>query len=1088
MKINKIEVTGFGSLYERSYDVQAPITLFCGNNEAGKSTMMQFIRSMLFGFARVGSGERYEPVRGGIHGGVLTLTDEEDRWLRLERYNRSFQSSGRFGEARTVGRPGGAPSRGLAAVTCADGRSGGEELLTPLFGGLNAELFRSVFAFGLGELQTISSLQSEEISAYLYSAGWGAAGKSILEAERRIASEMEALYKPRGRVQPIAETLRSIDGLERDMRLAGNLMDQYESRHQELHAAREQESAQKSKLAELRQQASVLEKAVQAAPHQQELRHLQAELEGLPQFDAFPQEAQQRYEVLLSETERSRDELVRLKQQTERVNAELEKHPLQEDKLAQLSALERLRSEAAAYEERREEVRRLQAEQEHAMAVIRKRVQQIDSSWSIADLEDYSMTIELKDEIRRHQVAGERTARERDRHDLEFQRLQEQLLVKQEAVEQRTVEWRGRYDAAAEASNPAAVNSRQHETTAGWKLAQAEALRAKLRDWKELCKDWDYAVSRQAERARMFELVKQSGGEVRSWIWNSGSAVLLLAALVSGGWLLLKHEAAVGMLIALLGGGAALAVFASGRQLARRSERSLDSFREASAANLQQQEDLEQQRKQLKQELEELQKQWILQHDRNGQGGVEADLEDAAQVEHLLQKLKAEITQLSSASEEEKLLQERLRAAEAERDRCDLERKQAELRRNDARPRADDWRSDWRRWLESRRLPNGLSPEGALETLQLMEQAKAELTELQIRMEKQTALAQRVEQYEQEAQQLLQTQSTEDLPARIKQAYEEAALEKEKETEHGRLKETLEAAEYDRAVWLDKLERQQAKIKALFSEASAEDEENFYARLKQYERREQLIGDVKQLQHTLRAIIPPHAAEAVDVFLQSYHKDSIETLLLEVQTEASRLEQSIDETNDRIGQLRQACAELESDQKQSDNRIRLEEQRTALRQDVDRWAVLSLCSALFRKSRTLYEQEKQPGVLKRASEYLSVMTGGRYIRVLTQLGDEQIRIQREDGGVLETSQLSRGTAEQVYLSMRFALAGEYAKQMKPPIIMDDIFVNFDGSRLKNALSLVQRVAETHQILLFTCHDYVKDACSQYLSGIQCIQM
>ena len=39
----------------------------------------------------------------------------------------------------------------------------------------------------------------------------------------------------------------------------------------------------------------------------------------------------------------------------------------------------------------------------------------------------------------------------------------------------------------------------------------------------------------------------------------------------------------------------------------------------------------------------------------------------------------------------------------------------------------------------------------------------------------------------------------------------------------------------------------------------------------------------------------------------------------------------------------------------------------------------------------------------------------------------------------------------------------------PPVIMDDILVNFDANRSGYAASAILELAGTHQILFFTCH-------------------
>ena len=69
--------------------------------------------------------------------------------------------------------------------------------------------------------------------------------------------------------------------------------------------------------------------------------------------------------------------------------------------------------------------------------------------------------------------------------------------------------------------------------------------------------------------------------------------------------------------------------------------------------------------------------------------------------------------------------------------------------------------------------------------------------------------------------------------------------------------------------------------------------------------------------------------------------------------------------------------------------------------------------------------------------------------------------------------LSRGTAEQLYLSMRLALVREYANHVDPlPVVFDDIFVNFDPERSRTSFKAIRDLCSTHQVLLFTCHPHL----------------
>jgi uncharacterized protein YhaN len=82
-------------------------------------------------------------------------------------------------------------------------------------------------------------------------------------------------------------------------------------------------------------------------------------------------------------------------------------------------------------------------------------------------------------------------------------------------------------------------------------------------------------------------------------------------------------------------------------------------------------------------------------------------------------------------------------------------------------------------------------------------------------------------------------------------------------------------------------------------------------------------------------------------------------------------------------------------------------------------------------------------------------------------------VERADGVRLAPQLLSRGAAEQLYLSMRFALVREYATHVDPlPVVFDDIFVNFDPGRSRTSLRALRELCATHQVLLFTCHPHL----------------
>ena len=89
MKITKLHPAGFGRLPDKEYAFSEGINVIAGPNEAGKTTLRQFLTAMLFGWeksrAKADPYKRYKPWSGtGAYGGVMELTADGKEY-RVER-------------------------------------------------------------------------------------------------------------------------------------------------------------------------------------------------------------------------------------------------------------------------------------------------------------------------------------------------------------------------------------------------------------------------------------------------------------------------------------------------------------------------------------------------------------------------------------------------------------------------------------------------------------------------------------------------------------------------------------------------------------------------------------------------------------------------------------------------------------------------------------------------------------------------------------------------------------------------------------------------------------------------------------------
>jgi uncharacterized protein YhaN len=277
--------------------------------------------------------------------------------------------------------------------------------------------------------------------------------------------------------------------------------------------------------------------------------------------------------------------------------------------------------------------------------------------------------------------------------------------------------------------------------------------------------------------------------------------------------------------------------------------------------------------------------------------------------------------------------------------------------------------------------------------------------------------------------------------------------------------EALASEERHRRRILEKSAQNQKDIETLLTEGGAVSESEFFRRAEVYQTRRHLLDALARV--PLLEIMPDPEVQDIRAFDFEEHRrtaarlEQIKERLRVARTEAGRLEE-------RISALGQS---------EERSRVRGREQSIRARIDEasEKWAVLTLCRTLLDETRRIYETERQPEVIRHASEFLSTMSEGRWQRVIAPLDGGDLLVESETGSRVQPENLSRGTAEQLYLAMRLALVREYSQHVSPlPVIFDDIFVNFDPDRTRQSIQAVRELSSTHQILLFTCHPHLLD--------------
>jgi uncharacterized protein YhaN len=241
------------------------------------------------------------------------------------------------------------------------------------------------------------------------------------------------------------------------------------------------------------------------------------------------------------------------------------------------------------------------------------------------------------------------------------------------------------------------------------------------------------------------------------------------------------------------------------------------------------------------------------------------------------------------------------------------------------------------------------------------------------------------------------------------------------------------------------------------------------------ERVRRVVDDHARARAALRALAGEEGTRAFRKRLESTDPEALARKVGEAQADLAAAKADRDARAENLGALREQIRALETDAELSLQLQERESRRAALVSHLEDWAAHALTATLYDEAKRKYEAERQPEVLRLASRYLSMMTDGRYSRVIAPLGENRLEVERDASGErLEPQALSRGTGEQLYLAMRLALAKVYGAQAVPlPLVADDILVNFDDDRGRATARLLDTfAAEGHQILAFTCHRHL----------------
>ena len=974
MRIERLEIDGFGRFPDASWAFDEGLTVLLGAHEAGKTTLLNALRALLFGFGATRDGRTWYPaLAGGRRGGRLLLRS-------------------RRGETWTVERHGERGGPGTLVVRAPNGNQGGQETLDRLLHGADRDLFMNIFAFGLGELQTFSSLSADGVRGRIYGAGAGLGGTSAVDLERRLRQQMDETFLPRGRERPLNQLLARIESLRAEV---ADLARQPRE-HAEAHAEREEHRVRAAALRESvraeRQREARLARLLEARAPAAEAALLAEELDaGDPSLDSLPVDAVAVVERHLAGVEETREALVALDLELSAARADRRQLAPDAALLDAADAVAAVRDERAGragLADRRHELTTALARHAHA----------VDEQLTRSGIGDEARLLALDDSIAA--VEGTRA-------------LERRLVTTREVVTEAERRVRALSDAAdARDADAAAADGSDHDV--GDRLAALDHL--------------------DALRVRRAVAESRAASGAPAWLPPAAAGAFFLASLLVG---TLMGQPLAGAAVGALVAAAAWLVVA----------RAMPGSGDGDLASI------DAERRSL---LERV--------------GLPADADDGT-VRRRAAELATLQARASLAAEHRIALEARRRELEA-----------AERALTEARTSLGEANAAWAEWVRDAGLPEGLSPEVARQVLAAAGVARRAAAERDEHGRRLAALDAGDRAYADRVDDLARRLGVTPPPdAAARDAFVIGAAERlETARDAARRARELDAAierlRTRRETLISSLGQREEGLRAALAEAGCADADSLRRRDREADARRRTTTRHRELRATLAGMAG--GADAVDALVgDALRADpaELEVTLTDARERVSRLEDEEREVLNLIGALDARIAALERADELGSRRQELAALEGRARVLAREWSVRALALRLLSETRSRYERERQPDVVRAASRHFERITGGRYARVMAPPGDGDVRVETHGGEARTSDELSRGTAEQLYLALRFGLIEEFARSAEPlPVVMDDILVNFDVDRASRAAVAIGDLAERHQVLYFTCHRHVAE--------------
>lgn len=264
MRIKKLVIYGYGKWIDAEFDLDLSLQLFYGQNEAGKSTLMSFIHSILFGFpTRHSSSLRYEPKESSRYGGKVILDDSRFGEVSIERVNGKVT--------------------GDVVVTLEDGTQGDERLLESILYNKKRQFYESIYSFNLKGVEETSEMNREQFNRFFLSVG-SFGNEGFLKRADSYNQKASQLFKPTGRKPKLNQLFHSLQKQKVQLNKVKEKNEEYVSLVEEKETLAKQVDVLENNSMKMREKSNEFQHLLKNSETIDEINELKKEIDHYPSY------------------------------------------------------------------------------------------------------------------------------------------------------------------------------------------------------------------------------------------------------------------------------------------------------------------------------------------------------------------------------------------------------------------------------------------------------------------------------------------------------------------------------------------------------------------------------------------------------------------------------------------------------------------------------------------------------------------------------------------------------------------------------------------------------------------------------------